>query len=88
MLCSNALVAKSAVLSYYRAALFFQGVRENSYLIWRRLMRDVSGGAGQGWAQPPPFNDYHQCRLNQFKTAVGSGNHLGNTARRHAGIGG
>ena len=88
MLCANALVAKSAVLSYYRAALFFQGVRENSYLIWRRLLSDVSGGAGQGYTQAPPFQRYHQSRLHQFKTAVGSGNHLGYTARSHAGIGG
>ena len=88
MLCSNALAAKSAILSYYRAALFFQGVRENAYLIWRRLNRDVSGGAGQGWSQAPPSNDYHQHRLHQFKSAVGSGAFLGQSARRHAGPGG
>eukprot|EP00947_MAST-08B_sp_MAST-8B-sp1_P000096 g96.t1 len=88
MLCSNALAAKSAILSYYRAALFFQGVRENAYLIWRRLNRDVSGGAGQGWSQAPPSNDYHQHRLHQFKSAVGGGAFLGQSARRHAGLGG
>jgi hypothetical protein len=88
MLCANALAAKSAILSYYRAALFFQGVRENAYLIHRRLMRDVSGGAGQGWSQPPPYSGYHQHRLNQFKAAVGSGAFLGHSARRHAGFGG